>query len=146
MEKIQWIDSVKLLPLYLLFIGTFGQASLEKWMSGGVPDWFKAQFEKTILNPFPGSIKLNYYFIATLELCVVALFFWSGVQLEFIAGREKFFLKGALVLALFVFFALGFGLRISGDYQGAANLFAYFGVTLLALIYVEFMMVGLLGG
>lgn len=137
MENTAWIDNVKLLPLYLLFLGTFGQASLEKLMSGGVPDWFKNQFAKTILNPFPGSITLNYYLIAALELGVVALFLWSGISLEFLAGREKVILKCALVLALFVFFALGFGLRIAGDYQGAANLFAYFGVTLLALMYVE---------
>lgn len=132
-----WLDSVKLLPLYLLFVGTFGQASLEKWMSGGVPDWFRNQFAKTILNPFPGSITVNYYLIAALELGVVALFLLSGVQLEFLAGHSREFLRMGLVLALFVFFALGFGLRISGDYQGAANLFGYFACTLLALLYVE---------
>ena len=137
MENTAWIDNVKLLPLYLLFLGTFGQASLEKLMSGGVPDWFRNQFQKTILNPFPGSITMNYYLIALLELGVVALFLWSGISMEFLAGHERTVLKAALVLALFVFFALGFGLRIAGDYQGAANLFAYFGVTLLCLLYVE---------
>ena len=137
MENTTWLDNVKLLPLYFLFLGTFGQAGLEKLMSGGVPEWFRNQFAKTILNPFEGSITVNYYLIALLELGVVALFLWSGISLEFLAGRERTVLKAALVLALFVFFALGFGLRIAGDYQGAANLFAYFGVTLLALLYVE---------
>lgn len=137
LNTFSWLDSVKLIPLYLLFIGTFGQASLEKLMSGGAPEWFQKQFENTILNPFPGSISINYYLIALLELGVVLLFVLSGAQLEFLAGRDRTVLKAALVLALFVFFALGFGLRIAGDYQGAANLFAYFGVTLLALLYVE---------
>lgn len=132
-----WLDSVKLIPIYLLFLGTFGQAGIEKLRSGGTPDWFRKQFEATILNPFPGSLTINYYFIALLELAVVALFFWSGIQLEFVAGHDRFFLKCALVLALFTFFSLGFGLRIGGDFQGASNLFGYFGVTLLALLYVE---------
>jgi hypothetical protein len=137
MENITWIDNVKLLPIYLLFIGTFGQASLEKFRSGGMPDWFQKQFEGTILNPFPGSLTIQYYLLAVIELSVVLLFLWSGIQLEFVAGNAHTFLRYALVLALFTFFGLGFGLRISGDYQGAANLFAYFGVTLLALLYVE---------
>jgi hypothetical protein len=137
MQNLTWIDSVKLLPIYLLFIGTFGQASLEKLRSGGMPDWFRKQFEGTILNPFPGSLSVQYYLLALLELCVVLCFLWSGVQLEFLAGHDRIFLKAALVLALFTFFALGLGLRLSNDFQGAANLFAYFGVTLLALLYVE---------
>lgn len=137
MENTTWLDSVKLLPLYLLFIGTFGQAGLEKLMSGGVPEWFRKQFEKTLLNAVPGQLTAQYYLIALMELGVVALFLVSGIQFEFVAGHGRFFLKCALVLALLTFFSLGFGLRLSGDYQGAANLFAYFGVTLLALLYVE---------
>lgn len=132
-----WLENVKLIPLYFLFIGTFGQAGLEKLRSGGVPDWFQKQFEPTFLNPFPGSLKAQYYLIALLELAVVALFLWSGIQLEFLAGHDRYLLKGGLILALFAFFSLGFGLRISGDFQGASNLFGYFGVTLLALLYVE---------
>jgi hypothetical protein len=131
------IDSVKLLPVYLLFLGTFGQASLEKLFSGGVPAWFVSQFEKTKLNLFPGSLSIQYYAIAALEACVVLFFLLSALNGEFLAGHDKSFLQAALVLALFTFFALGFGLRMSGDYQGAANLFLYFGVTFLLFSYVE---------
>lgn len=137
MNAAQWLDHLKLIPLYLLFIGTFGQASQEKFLSGGVPSWFQNQFAKTILNPFPGSLTLNYYLIAALEASVVVLFLLSGIQGEFVASHDHTLLRAGLVMALFTFFALGFGLRISGDFQGAANLFMYFGVTLLALMYVE---------
>ncbi len=137
MQSVTWLDSIKLIPIYLLFMGTFGQASLEKFLSQGVPEWFRKQFEPTLLNPFPGSLSVQYYALALLEFGVVACFFWSGIQLEFVAGNEKTFLKAALVMALFTFFALGMGLRLSNDFQGAANLFGYFGVTLLALLYVE---------
>jgi len=95
------------------------------------------QFSATFLNAFPGSLKIQYYALALLELCVVLLFLLSGFQLEFLAGAERSYLKCALILALFTFFALGFGLRMSGDFQGAANLFMYFGVTFLIFIYVE---------
>jgi hypothetical protein len=131
------IDNMKLIPVYLLFLATFGQASVEKFLSGGVPAWFKNQFEKTFLNPFPGSLTIQYYAIALLEAAVVIIFLMSIGHLEFLAGHDKSLLKAGLVLALFVFFALGFGLRMTGDFQGAANLFLYFGVTFLIFIYVE---------
>lgn len=131
------LDHVKLLPVYLLFVGTFGQASSEKFLSGGVPSWFTAQFEKTKLNLFPGSLAIQYYLIAMLEAAVVIAFLLSAGGLEFFPGHDKSVLKLALVLALFTFFALGFGLRMAGDYQGAANLFLYFGVTFLVFTYVE---------
>ena len=130
-------ESLKLIPVYLLFLGTFGQASSEKFLSGGVPAWFLGQFEKTKLNLFPGSLTIQFYLIACLEALVVVAFLMSAGHLEFLMGHPKTYLKAGLVLALFTFFALGFGLRMSGDYQGAANLFSYFGVTFLIFMYVE---------
>jgi hypothetical protein len=141
MEKIQFLDSVKLIPVYLLFIGTFLQASMEKFFSGGVPEWFQKQFSKTFLNAFPGSLAIQYYAIAILEISVVVLFVVSGFRMEFLSGANRDFLKAALILALFTFFALGFGLRMSGDYQGAANLFMYFGVSFIILAFVSVGMV-----
>jgi hypothetical protein len=141
MEKIPSIDAVKLIPVYLLFIGTFLQASLEKFFSGGVPDWFRNQFSKTLLNAFPGALGIQYYAIAFLEFSVVILFLISGMRMEFLPGANRDFFKAALVLALFTFFALGFGLRMSGDYQGAANLFMYFGVTFIILAFISVGMV-----
>jgi hypothetical protein len=131
------LENLKLIPIYLLFVGTFGQASAEKFLSGGVPDWFKGQFANTKLNCFPGSLAMQYYLIAILEASVVLIFLLSAGNLEFLAYHDKTLLKCALLVALFTFFALGFGLRVSGDYQGAANLFLYFGVTFLIFIYVE---------
>jgi len=42
-------------------------------------------------------------------------------------------LRLALTLPLFLFGILCFGLRISGDFQGSANMFIYFGASLLSL-------------
>lgn len=137
MDNAYILDAVKLLPVYLLFVATFAQASLEKFFSGGVPDWFKKQFEPTILNVFQGSLSIQYYLLAVLEMSVVLLFLLSAGTLEFLPGHDRTLLKAALVLALLTFCALGIGLRLSGDFQGAANLFAYFGVTFLIFVYIE---------
>lgn len=137
MGELSWIEYVKLLPVYCLFIGTFGQASSEKFLSGGTPDWFKNQFQSTFVGRLPGGATVPYYLIACLEAAVVLLFLLSLGHMEFLPAHDVSFLKAALVLSLFAFFLLGFGLRISGDYQGAANLFAYFGVAFLIFIYVE---------
>lgn len=130
-------ETVKLLPVYILFISTFGLASSEKFLSGGCPDWFKAQFEKTFIKSLPGGFAANYYFVALLEAAVAVLFLISAGSLEFLPGHDLHFLKAGLLLAMFTFCALGFGSRVSGDFQGAANLFSYFGVTFLIFIYVE---------
>ena len=130
------IEILMLIPVYLLYIATFAQASSEKFRSGGMPDWFFKQFEKTILNAFPGALKIQYYMVACLEALVVLLFLVSAFHLEFIPPHELSYLSAALLLSLFTFFSLGFGLRMAGDFQGAANLFSYFGVTFLILIYV----------
>jgi hypothetical protein len=42
-----------------------------------------------------------------------------------------------LVWSLFVFVMLGFGQWLTGDFNGAFQLFAYFGFTLLALHFVK---------
>lgn len=137
MNNFAWIEYVKLLPIYCLFIGTFGQASSEKFLSGGVPDWFRKQFEPTFVSKLPGGLTAQYYLIACLEATVVLLFLLSLGTMEFLPFHDVHLLKSALVLSLFAFFALGFGLRVSGDFQGAANLFSYFGVTFLIFIYVD---------
>jgi hypothetical protein len=128
------MPNLKLIPIYLLYITTFGLAATSKLLplfSGhvGAPEWFQKQFGGTFLNLFPGALSANFYLIAILELTVTVLF---------IAGlfRRKF-LHPALLLAQLVFVILGFGLRISSDFHGAAELVGYFGVTLLATWYVE---------
>lgn len=137
-------QAAKLLAISFLFLSTFGLTSLEKWRGGGVPEWFKSQFEKTFIARLPGGLKLAYFQIAVLETLVALLVLASLARLEFLGcaatvsgvSSDKavpVFLLGALHLALFVFAMLGFGLRLAGDYVGTANLFFYFGATLVAI-------------
>ncbi len=127
------IQSLFLVPLYLVFISIFLLAGGQK-LGGGVPEWFVKQFAGTFLGKLPQAFP--YYSIAVLELGVAVLFAVSAVRGEFLPGPTPVFLLAGLLLAQFTFFALGFGLRVAGDFQGAANLFMYFGITFFLFLSV----------
>jgi hypothetical protein len=140
------LKKLKFVPLYLLYLSTFGMAAVGKWreLPNGAPEWFQKQFEGTVLNLFPGALTANYYLIAALEslvtlafvvslvLSLFTNFFTSLFGREFMPDQERSLLQLSLWGAQFVFVVLGFGLRLAGDFHGAAELFVYFGVTLLA--------------
>jgi hypothetical protein len=120
--------ALRFVPIYFVFITTFGLAAGSKWMGGGVPPYFEKQFADTFLNAFPGALAINFYFIALLETLVTVAFVISIFKREF--------LKPALLASSFVFGILGFGLRVSHDYAQAGQLFCYFTGTLAVLIFV----------
>lgn len=126
-----------LLPIYALFIITFGLAALGK-MTFTVPDWFLKQFAETILNLFPGSLEASFYMIALGETITTLLFLVSLFKREFKKDETgRVFLKAGLQMAMIMFVILGFGLRLVHDFNGAANLFFYFTGTVVCLIYVK---------
>lgn len=124
--------ALKLLAISFLYLATFGLAALEKFRGGGVPEWFEKQFAATFLPKLPGGLTAAYFTIAILEGVIALLVLTSLVRLEFFE-TAPLFLTWALHLALFAFAMLGFGLRLAGDYIGTANLFFYFGATLVAI-------------
>lgn len=112
----------------VIFIVLLGTSAFEKFKSLSVPDWFLQQFAKSFLGPYPTLIKISYWKIA---------FFEALLTLGFVAGLfSVVILSYTLACAVFLFAALCFGLRISYDYQGSANMFTYFSATLLSLIAV----------
>jgi hypothetical protein len=127
---------MKVIPIYLLYLTTFGLASFEKFRAGAVPDWFIQQFSGTFLNFHPGALALQFYSIATLEASVVFLLLGSFFKREPFKAKRPI-LKGALFLATLVFVILGFGLRLTHDFRGAAESFSYFGVSLVSLLFVD---------
>ena len=92
-------------------------------LTTGAPSWFVSQFEKTILNLFPGSLALFFFVILFLEIAAV-IGFAVG------AFRRGFFEK-SMLLSQLIFVILGFGLRITQDFHGAFECFVYFGITIL---------------
>lgn len=80
---------------------------------------------------------MSFYLITFLETAVFFMMLISLFRLEWLKDSNKLYLRIGLTLSLFIFVILGYGLRMSGDFGGAANLFFYFGATLIALFVVE---------
>ncbi|TVQ12807.1 MAG: hypothetical protein EA364_08010 [Balneolaceae bacterium] len=127
----------KFLAVQLLFLTTFGLAALAKFQTPLMPDSFVEQFRHTWMVNLPGGLFTPYYLIALGETALFFVFLISLVRFEFASGRTKTFLKYGLILSLFIFVILAYGLRLTSQFQGTANAFFYFGTTLLSLWIVE---------
>lgn len=113
----------------LLYVALWGTAALGKWSSLSTPEWFLKQFEKTFFAALPGGIPFSYWMIASAELALAVLFLAS----LFVSSL----LPWALIGSLFLIVGLIVGLRLTFDFQGSANMFVYFGTTLLALWFLK---------
>lgn len=130
-------DGLKFLAIQLLIMATFGLAAVAKWFPPGIPENFINQFGDTWLGSLPGGLFIPYYTIAVTEATAFFLALISFFRLEWIRGNTKYFLKLSLILCLFIFVILAYGLRLTGEFQGTANTFFYFGVTLFSLYLTE---------
>jgi len=124
MDEIDFNPAVTL-AIQFIFTILFGTAAWDKIKGTVAPDWFLKSFEPTVISKLPGGAKAAFWMIAALE-SAFAVAFPLSVAMPMI-------LPFALVGALFFFGALCFGLRITGDFQGSANMFIYFAVTLLGM-------------
>lgn len=108
----------------LLLCVTWVIPAWNKLSSGGVPGFFTERFGATFLASFPG-ITVSYYSIALLEALAGLLAVGSLAAGEFLPGKKAPLIKSAALLSILVFIQLGFGLRLTGDNDGAASLFTY---------------------
>lgn len=129
------IHSLTLLAITLLILSTFGLAAIAKWQPMGIPDNFIDQFGSTWLASLPGGLILPYFTIAITETLAALLVIVSLAKREFLSEKQPVFLIASLILSLFIFVILGYGLRLTGQFGGTANTFFYFGATLLCLMY-----------
>lgn len=127
----------KYIAIQLLFLVTFGLTSLSKWIPGGVPEGFLERFGDTWMNLLPGGLAVPFYTIAVTETVAFVFFILSFFRLEWLKSSDKMYMRLGLILSLFIFVILTYGLRLVGDHGGAANTFFYFGVTLFALYLTE---------
>lgn len=123
-----------LLAINLLYLMVWGFTGLGKIQSG-VPSWFGDKFGATILARFPG-LTTSFWLLAAAELLAFALALIALLRGEFLGRRPPTWLAVMLVWSLFVFIQLGFGQWLTADYNGTFQLFAYFGVTLVALQFI----------
>ena len=123
-----------LLAINLLFVMVWAFTGISKVQSG-VPSWFADKFGATMIAKFPG-LTASFWLLTAAELLALALAVVALLRGEFLGRREPTFLTAMLVWSLFVFIQLGFGQWLTSEFNGTFMLFAYFGVTLIALQFV----------
>ncbi|RYZ91543.1 MAG: hypothetical protein EOP06_06855 [Proteobacteria bacterium] len=116
----------------LLMLTTFVPAAYEKLKEPAVPKWFLDQFAPTLLGAIPETLPLQFYVIALLEVVVAVV-----MVMALLKRNNTESLRAGLGLAFVTFLALGFGQRISHKFDGAAQLFAYAGLTWLFLQHIR---------
>jgi hypothetical protein len=114
--------------IIFIYAVLFGTAAYDKWKTLATPDWFVKQFENTFISRLPGGASVGYWVIASLEAVLTVGFLISFFNLAV--------LPYALAGSLFLFGFLLLGLRLISDFQGSANMFIYFGTTLISLFFV----------
>jgi hypothetical protein len=124
METMEFVPTARL-AVQFIFAVLFGTAAWEKIKGKSAPEWFLKSFESTFISKLPGGARLSFFLIMALE-SALALAFPLSVFVPAL-------LPSALMASLFLFGALCFGLRITGDYQGSANMFIYFSTSMLCL-------------
>jgi hypothetical protein len=128
---------IKYLAIYFVFAQTFLLSSWSKWTSNGLPEFFVKQFEHSFLATIPG-LTLSFYFLAAMESLVFLLVLVSVFTGDWRPDHaRKDWLKLAIAAAALTFGALGFGQNLTNQYAGAAELFGYFGATLVAWLVVS---------
>jgi len=123
-----------LLAINLLFLMVWGFTGIGKIQSG-VPSWFCDKFGATILARFPG-LTASFWLLTVSELLAFALALVALLRGEFLGGHPPVWRTTMLVWSFFVFIQLGFGQWLTDEFNGTFQLFAYFGLSLVALQFV----------
>jgi hypothetical protein len=102
---------------------------------GNAPQAIKTQFAGTWIDTFPGA-DAAWVILGILEFGVFVLLVASLFRLEFLPHRDKGLLQVALAVAMFTFACLAFGQTATNQFAGTAQLYTYFGATVVILILV----------
>lgn len=131
-------NAIKLLPLYAILLYTMGMPGWAKIFGGRqVIDRYTGMFKDSFIAALPGGTPLMIYLLGILELAVPLLLIISLLKGEFLQNRPKTWLNYALVLSIFTFAMLCFGLAVLFNFAGSANLVFYPIFTLLMLVYLN---------
>jgi hypothetical protein len=128
------VRSSALLAINLLFLMVWGFTGIGKLVDG-MPSGFGDKFGQTILASFPG-LTATFWLLTAAEVLAFSLALAAIARLEFMGRRPATCLALTLVWSLFVFIQLGLGQWLTSEFTGTFQLFAYFGITLVALQFV----------
>lgn len=139
MLKWPWLDQVghfvKYAAIYLIYPGVFLAAGIGK-VFDPVPEYVKKEFDPTWVSTFPG-VEPVWKLAGVGEIVICVLMLISLVTLEWLPGRSRKVMRLSLTVAMFLFAVLATGQNLGGEYSGAAELFAYFGATVIVWILVS---------
>jgi len=103
---------------------------------GHAPEAIKKQFADSFLHVIPGT-DAAWVILGILEFGVFLLLLLSLLRGEFFPHREKSIMQVALAVSLITFACLAFGQTATGQHEGSASLYQYFGATAVILILVS---------
>lgn len=126
-----WLTIVS---VYFLVGVLFFYSGKEKLFDGDAkaPPGIEKQFEGTFVATFPGVDAL-WAILSVLEFGVFAILVISLIRGEFLPHKGKQVLLVGLSLALLTFACLSFGQTSTGNNEGTASLYTYFGVTAIVI-------------
>jgi hypothetical protein len=126
-----------LLGVYFLVGVLFFYSGKDKLFvdDGHAPAALKMQPAGTFIDTFPG-VDAAWVIIGILELAIFALILFSILRGEFFSHRRKSSLLVALALSLLNYACLSFGQTSTGNNQGTASLYTYFGATAVIFLLV----------
>lgn len=131
----RFFNALLLLPLYAVFFYTMALPGWAKIFGGQqVIDRYVTMFKDSFVAALPGGTPLVIYALGILELAVPVLLLISLLKGEFRQSAAKTWLSYTLVLSIFTFTILCFGLAILFNFAGSANLVFYPIFTLLLLV------------
>ena len=123
--------------VYFLVGVLFFYSGKEKLFDGDAkaPSGIEKQFEGTFVATFPGVDAL-WAILSVLEFAVFVILVISLIRGEFLPQRPKRILLVGLSLALLTFACLSFGQTSTGNNEGTASLYTYFGATAIVFLLV----------
>ncbi|MDO8189606.1 hypothetical protein Q5424_28960 [Conexibacter sp. JD483] len=129
-----WLTIVS---VYFLVGVLFFYSGKEKLFDGDAkaPPGIARQFDGTFVATFPGVDAL-WTILAILEFAVFVILLISLVRGEFLPHRRKSILLVGLSLGLVTFACLSFGQTSTGNNEGTASIFTYFGATAVIFLLV----------
>jgi hypothetical protein len=131
---------VTLIGIYVMVGGLMLYSGKDKLFDsdGNAPQGIKEQFSGTFIDTFPGT-DAAWIILGILEFAVALILLASLIRLEFLPHRDKSLLQVGLAVALLTFAIMAFGQTATGQHEGTASLYTYFGSTVVILILVSLM-------
>ena len=124
--------------VYLMVGGLMFYSGKDKLFDsdGNAPPGIQEQFANSFLSTIPGT-DAAWMILGVLEFGVFVILVISLIRMEFLPHRRKSAMQVALSVALVTFACMAFGQTATGEHEGTASLYQYFGATVVILILVS---------